>query len=129
MGYRLEVRIDDVPALPRVLDHAHWRVVAQHRTKWRMLVKYAVGGKGPEVPLERARVSIVIHNKRAPDPDNLVASIKPILDGLQPGGRYVGADVIANDTAESFVGGAALVSFVKLAKGERKHMVIMVEEA
>lgn len=72
--------------------------------------------------------------KREPDPDNLVASVKPILDGLQPtrvsrkGQRSIGAGIILEDRSENFEGGKAEVIYHKCVRGDTPHCVVTVEE-
>lgn len=76
-------------------DRQHWALKAKHVKEWRdaahVLAKHA------RIPSCR-RVLVELHylprtNQRR-DPDNLVASLKPLVDGL------VDAGVVADDTAD-----------------------------
>jgi hypothetical protein len=91
MTYSLEIKIQDLPDLPNRLFSQHWTARHKHNKKWHTLVALAVGHKAPDKPLTKARLTLTRHSCRAPDPDNLAASFKPVIDGL----RY--ALVIADD--------------------------------
>ena len=78
-----------------------------------------------------------VWRRRACDPDNLVASIKPAIDGLQPPRewsrgrrRYFdpGASVISNDARENLKGGHAEVVLHVCEKGEQPKTIVTVEE-
>lgn len=116
------------PTLPNRKSGRSWKGDWREKRAIREKVRMLTFGKRPPSPLDLARVRIILHNKREPDPDNCVASIKGILDALQPDGRYIGSDIITDDCRQNLVGGAAEVSFVKLKDGERAHTVIIVEE-
>jgi hypothetical protein len=111
---------------------------SRHARTWRTKVKLSVGSKRPEHPLQRARVLIEMWRHSEADPDNLVRSAKPILDGLQPqsvgtrkGKPYpkIGCGVIVNDKAENFQGGRAIVRQRKCKKAVPEHTIVTVEEA
>lgn len=135
--YRLEVTIPAVPKLINRQSRASYHAEAMQRRQWRELVCLSVGHRKPTVPLKKARVIIEVHRAgKEPDPDNLVASCKPILDGLQPqksyrrNGKLVvsrGCGVLADDQVENFEGGEAKVKFVP-AKKRDQRVVIKVEE-
>lgn len=134
MAYRLEIVMNGCPTLPnRKSGCSPWKD-ARERRGIREKVRLLTFGKRPASPLSLARVRVIVHNKLEPDPDNLVASIKGVLDALQPDGRlqpdsrYRGSDIITDDCRKVLAGGAAEVSFVKLEKGERPHTVVIVEE-
>lgn len=91
------LEIPRVPCSPNDLLGRHWRFRSKNQSAWRDEVWYALCQAGYarlRVPLPKARVSIERISRHFLDPDNLVGSIKPILDGL----RY--AKVIENDTPE-----------------------------
>jgi len=127
-----------VPKLENRIGRGHWSVESRHRREWRRLVCMVVGAKAPPEPLKFARVTIDIHRAgKQPDPDNLVRSCKPILDGLQPtksyrrNGKFVvsrGCGVIADDQAENFDGGKAHVVWHPATKRDQR-VVITVEGA
>lgn len=137
VGYKLVADFDGAPELPNMLRRKHWRVSRDHSRYWRLYLVKVIGRKAPPEPLEHSRVLIEVWRRGAPDPDNLVASVKPLIDGLQPershvrkGKRYTqfGAGVIADDRAENFEGGRAEVVFHRCPKGERVSVRITVEE-
>ena len=143
MAYKLVADLDGAPDLPNVTRRLHWREARKRASYWRLYVMRVAGGsKAPPEPLERARVLIEVWRKRAPDPDNLVASIKPLIDGLQPARTFSrkgrngerlsypvpGAGVIADDRAANFKGGHAEVVFRQCKRKERVRVRITVEE-
>lgn len=78
-----EYRVPVLPELPnRKGQGHHWSREARYRKSWHWLVRCAVGNVRPAAPLAHARVVLTRHSRRAPDPDNLAASWKPVLDGL-----------------------------------------------
>lgn len=137
VGYKLVADFDGAPELPNLLRRKHWREARDHSRYWRVYLVRVIGQKAPPAPLERARVCIEVWRRRAPDPDNLVASVKPLIDGLQPqrnhtrkGRRYTqhGAGVIADDREGNFEGGKAEVVFHPCPRKERVRVRITVEE-
>jgi hypothetical protein len=62
----------------------------------------ALGGKLPAKPLKRCRIRVERISTREPDPDSLVAGLKPLLDALQPRSKRhpYGLGIIADDTRE-----------------------------
>ncbi len=138
MGYTVVLDLEGAPELPNKIGKRHWTVIAKHRRAWRTWVVLAARGKQPPRPLQRASVKLEIWRKRRTNPDNLVASVKPLIDGLQPGGVYtrgnrryptIGCGIIADDYAENFEGGRPEVIFHQCAKGEKPHVRITVEES
>lgn len=84
----MRLEIPRVPPSPNNLLGAHWRHRAKNSELWRTEIAVAVhqaGGK-PYRPWPRARVTIHRRSRGQLDPDNLVASMKPVIDGL----RYAG---------------------------------------
>lgn len=53
------------------------------------------------LPFERAKVEVIRYTAQEPDKDNLVSSVKPVLDALQPATekRTYGTFVIVNDNS------------------------------
>ena len=137
MGYRLTFNLVGVPELPNAIGRKHWSVKSDHARFWRMAVVAAVACKAPPAPLVKARVRIEVWRKGRPDPDNLVASIKPLLDGLQPSRTWlrrgqtrvvVGAGVIEDDKPENFEGGRPEVIGHQCKRGKKPRVVVTVEE-
>ena len=137
MPYSQTIELEGAPELPNALRRLHWRDRAGHSLYWRTYIARLLLNSAPEKPLERSRVLIEVWRKGEPDPDNLVASVKPLIDGLQPrsvlkrrGRLYPqpGAGVIANDRAANFEGGRAEVVFHRCTRGECPRVRITVEE-
>ena len=52
-------------------------------------------GNKPAEPLQRSAIHLIRYSSVEPDPDNLAASFKPVIDGLREAG------VIVNDRSEN----------------------------
>lgn len=88
----------EIAELPRLQTNGYgsWRARYSEKERWHKLVWHAVLVAGrPEAPLDRAVVTMTRHSTRQPDSDNLVASFKPVLDGLKH------ARVIVDDKPEN----------------------------
>lgn len=96
--YRLE--IPGVPPSPNASSGQHWGTIARSRTKFRgdakLLALPFVRARGQ--PLDRARITVTIVRRggRPFDPDNIMALVKPVIDGIvdahllrDDGPRYV----------------------------------------
>jgi Holliday junction resolvase RusA-like endonuclease len=89
-----------LPGLPRSLNgsHGHWRAAAAERKKWRTAASteafYILCGSPARKTIPWSHVKIVCtrFSSSPMDFDNLVASFKPILDGIRD------AAVITDDT-------------------------------
>jgi Holliday junction resolvase RusA-like endonuclease len=84
--YDLFFVIDGLPETPNKLQRKHWSYISKHAKQWHWLVREAVGDSRPDKPLRSATVTMVRHSRAQPDRDNLVASWKPVLDGLTQSG-------------------------------------------
>lgn len=70
------------PSLNRQ-ERMHWAARKRLRDRWRRLVQVAWLAAGrPKVVHPRVTVRLYYPGRR-PDPDNAVAAVKPILDGLK----------------------------------------------
>lgn len=87
----LSVELPGFPPLPNVARRAsHWSERADEFRTWRTSAFYAATQAMREVeypadfPLRSAVVELVViwPDERAPDPDNCVAAMKPVLDGI-----------------------------------------------
>lgn len=78
--YRLAFEIPALPELPQ-RRLTHWAVKRAADT-WREAVVIAVGRRKPKRPLSRAHLTLIRRSSVEPDYDNLVASFKPVVDGL-----------------------------------------------
>lgn len=96
----IEIALIGVPPSPN--GRLHWRRLAAERKEWRTSTFLSAiqairsGGHGGDFPLDRIEVQPVFtfRTRRRRDTDNLVAMLKPLLDGL------VDANVVPDDTLE-----------------------------
>lgn len=72
-----------VPRAQNSLMRQHW----SKQRAWQKIWNFAVAGiaRRPKesVGLSRVKLTIVVHRPRLHDPDNLVASVKPIVDAFR----------------------------------------------
>lgn len=85
-----------------VYTRMHW---AKRRSLARQVateIWLALGGRLPDRPMKRCRITIERVSTKEPDPLELPASAKVILDALQPAGKRhpYGLGIIADDTRE-----------------------------
>ncbi len=93
MSYRLEIRIPGQPRpMNEVMRMRNHHARNSYMKKWKEIVGILVLRKKPERPLQKCHIRAVLHNARNFDYDGAVASLKPIVDGLQIHG------VIFNDS-------------------------------
>jgi hypothetical protein len=87
-SYAVVLHIPEVAPSPNKWKGRHWRTYHTLRQLWDVLVVEAIvdlDADYPPVPL-KAHVTIHRTGPRLLDPDNLVASCKPILDALRANG-------------------------------------------
>lgn len=103
MTAALEFFLAGHPPSPNAMVRWHWGRRARERKVWRDATVWAVREAYPRsslpgrfVPVEVA-VTFVYGVRRTRDRDNMVASLKPVLDGL------VDARVLADDGPEHLV--------------------------
>lgn len=89
--YFLSFEIPGLPDTPNRRQNASWQSTHFRAKKWKGWVGQMCLGKKPAKPLERSHLVLTRYSSVEPDPDNLAASFKPVIDGL----RYAG--VIEND--------------------------------
>ena len=85
MSYLLDFELPGLPPLQVAgSGGGHWRKRHADAKAWKDAVRAVVLGDHyvPDEPLERVRMVCERHRTREPDFDNLVASFKPIRDGL-----------------------------------------------
>lgn len=95
MSYVLEFKI---PGLPKIITNGSqgsWRAKWAHAKRWQHSVFFEVKQSGYVVCLAKAKVTLTRHSSREPDFDGLVASFKPVIDGL------VIAGVLVNDKTDN----------------------------
>lgn len=90
MKYVLQL---ELPGLPKGLNgsHGHFHKAARARKTWRNAAARVAYYRRPEKPLEAVKLTCIRYTASEMDYDNLVASFKPIIDGLRDAG------VISND--------------------------------
>ncbi len=79
-----------LPRLPLTANERlrlHWAAQRRDGKSWREALLAA--GRPPREPPARAVVRLTIHRRRLQDPDNQVASVKPILNALVARGWLV----------------------------------------
>lgn len=98
---------------------AHWAVRKRIKKHWGDLVMVALPrGPGIEATGKR-RLTVERHGKRAIDVDNLAGGLKPIIDTLRAFRLLVDDNPMMMELA---------VSNVTLAKGEKPHTVLVLED-
>ena len=85
MRYRISFELDGLPK-SQTNNYGHWRTRAKSKSEWEARVHLAVIHDRPELPLTSARISFTRCSSSEPDFDNLVASFKPVMDGLVKAG-------------------------------------------
>ena len=90
MAYKLTFELNVLPR-SQINTHGHWS--SRHREKKNLedMVIAATIRDWPKDPLEKAVLTFTRCSSSEPDFDNLVASFKPIMDGLER------ARIIVND--------------------------------
>ena len=80
----MRIIIEEIPFSPngpKGLLRMHWAKRAKYNKHWQLLVRSQIPYIADK-PNVRKKVSISQMRKRLLDPDNLVASVKPILDAI-----------------------------------------------
>lgn len=99
----------------------NWRYRWTHAKRWKAIVAASlVGMKQPETPLPRAQLILTRCTAVEPDPDNLAASFKPVIDGLREAG------VIENDRSCNV---DICYRWRKAPRGSKKMLVEVIERA
>lgn len=85
--------------LPNRTRGEHWTATRDRKPQLAREVWAALNGRRPAEPLARSRVTVWRHGIVEPDFDNLAASLKSLLDVLQPvtERRTYGLGLIADD--------------------------------
>jgi hypothetical protein len=92
MTYRLEFTIAGKPKATNALLGASYWKKHKNAKEWKNWVWIACFRELPPAPLTKAKLILTRYNYRTLDYDGLVASFKPVVDGL------VEAGVLQNDT-------------------------------
>ena len=82
-------------------DRQHWAKKRTEKSQMAWEIRCQLAWL-PSSPIHRAEVTVWRHSVRAPDQDNLEASVKPLLDVLQPASHLhpFGLGIIAGDDPE-----------------------------
>ncbi len=91
----IHLEIPRIPPSPNELLGFHWRHRKRNSDTWHKEIVYALLTAGyplQRLPYERAKVTIHRQSRGELDPDNLIGSVKVILDSL----RY--AHVLVDDS-------------------------------
>lgn len=118
--YRIEIELVGLPT-PERNSRRHWRTVRKEIQRWRRAVGFAVLGREPPRPLEKAYVRFVRHSAREPDPTNLAESFKAVEDAL------VVAGIMADDQSYNYAGGKPDVRWQE-APPKRGYITVLVQE-
>lgn len=116
--YRLEFELPGLPESPNRRQNASWKSTHFKAKRWKDQIALRTCGLRPLAPLPRARVRLLRYSSVEMDPDNLAASFKPILDGLQI------AQVILNDRSKNI---AVEFGWRSSAQGMGKIRIIVEE--
>ena len=79
----MQIVINDIPVSPNGpggLLRMHWATRKRYNDMWKIMVRQQITPQNP--PEGKMSVRITQNRRRRLDPDNLVASCKPILDAL-----------------------------------------------
>jgi hypothetical protein len=87
----LVIELDGLPELQSHRCRTHWARRHRHDRQWKRDVAWIARSWRLPEPFEFAHVTCTRFSERAPDADNLVASFKPLIDGL------VAARVLVDD--------------------------------
>lgn len=120
-GYRLDFTLDGLPRL-QTNNYGHWSTRSKAAKEWHSRVFVAVNESESgfsETVLSRASLQFTRYSTTEPDFDNLVASFKPIMDGLTKAG------VIADDKPS--VIGSPVYRWEKAKRGEGRIRVVVEE--
>lgn len=73
-----------LPLLPnRKGQKRHWAVEHKYRKAWHTAVRAALGTQRPPEPWPHSHLTLTRRSDKQPDEDNLMASWKPVIDGLR----------------------------------------------
>jgi hypothetical protein len=142
MSYVLELKIFGVPQSQNRINGLGWRNRHNNAVKWKALVKNQmrlIGAELPMSPLTKAKLILRRFGHRELDFDGLVASFKPVVDGLcqirQPSvkvgkkrikGEIIWPGVLIDDSYK--ITGPWDVDQKTIPKAEQTYITVRVEE-
>ena len=107
--------------LPNRLNGKSWGPFYGQRKRLKTLLDAEIGRWSGHAPMERARVTVTrFGSGREPDPDNLNASIKPLLDMLLV--KRFG--LIRDDASKHMV---PIAAFVRVAHKPQERTEVLIE--
>ena len=115
--FKVLLEVLDLPRLPNAMGWGNLNRYFEQK-KWVRKIAQAGIGKAPQEPLKKARVTVTRFSSKAPDTDNLFASLKPVVDALKTN------KFIEDDSPEH----VALKAAWEKAKRYEKRITILIEE-
>lgn len=90
-----EIRIEGLPKLPNELKGMHWAARSNHTKQWRCTTVALAIAKRNSLnfffkPFQACRITFVRASASPADLDGIVASMKPLLDGIVDAGIILG---------------------------------------
>jgi Holliday junction resolvase RusA-like endonuclease len=85
----MNATINKLPKTHNDRLRSHWRTQRRETKDWVLMVRAACGLPQFGKVQGRCKVTITLYRKRLQDPDNAVASVKPVLDALVRNGWLV----------------------------------------
>lgn len=79
----ITLEIPRIPESPNNFLGFHWRHRDRNSKLWQMEIHYALMGRRPPQPYERAKVHIDRRSRGELDKDNLYGCVKPVIDALR----------------------------------------------
>lgn len=80
----------ELPKTPNELSGMHWGKVSKLRARWRYqtayLAKVEAKAQKAKVPFKKVELTLIRGSSRKTDLDNIIASFKPLIDGLKDAG-------------------------------------------
>lgn len=80
--YSLQIVLDSIETDPNRLNGVDWRDKYNRFEKIKRDIHYLSHNQKPETPLTKFKISVLRIGPKTFDWDNLVASLKPVIDGL-----------------------------------------------
>lgn len=88
--YELLLEFSQLPKITTNGAQGSWKAKAGNARKWkRIIMILCARGKVPKAPLTFAKLTLTRHSSICPDADGLVASFKPVIDGLVKAGVLI----------------------------------------
>ena len=89
MGYSLELELAVQSTDSNKILGRHWRSKHEVFERVKSEIFLSTRGKLPAKPLENFKISVQRHSSKTLDYDNLIASLKPFIDGLRYSGIII----------------------------------------